>query len=347
MMKEKQKKILVWLFSVIILLSIVSILGLGYFFMILFSPASDSTEIVNFSVIKGQGVNAISRNLYSNKLIKSKLIFESYLWLKKSEDKIIAGEYNIPANINIVELTQKLIQGPPEPKDLTITIIEGWRNKDIAKYLEERGISTEEEFLTMTGPEFPEWFIERFPFLGDIPPGVDIEGYLFPDTYRISLNASVKDIIFKMLDNLDAKIDGEILSEMEKQSMTLHEVLTLASIVEAEVQSVQDRRKVADIFLKRLSVGMPLQSDATINYITSSGRSRSAYKDIQIDSRYNTYKYPGLPPGPINNPSLDSIKAVLFPIPNQYYYFLTDSEGVVHYGRSAQEHSMNRKKYLD
>lgn len=346
-MRQRRKKFLAWALSLLIMLFVVAALGAGYFLVALFSPASDSTETVSFLVVEGQGANAISQSLHEAGLIKSKLVFETYLWAKGLEESMIAGEYDLPAGVTVAGLARRLTSGPDEPLDRKVTIIEGWTNAQVASYLEEEGAASSAEFLSLAGPSRPERINERFPFLSDIPAGVDAEGYFFPDTYRIFLDASTEDIILKMLDNFEAKVDGEILEEISRQEKTLHEVLTLASIIEAEVRTSEDRRQVSDIFLKRLAVGMPLQSDATVNYVTGSGRARSTHEDLGVESRYNTYKYPGLPPGPINNPSLDSIKAALYPTPNPYYYFLTDPAGGVHYARSGDEHNENRARYLD
>ena len=150
-----------------------------------------------------------------------------------------------------------------------------------------------------------------------------------------------------MLDNFDIKLNNEMRAEIEKQGKTIDEVIVLASIVEKEAAKYEDRRMAADIFLKRLKAGMPLQSDATINYITKKGTTRPSYEDLEIQSLYNTYTNKGLPPAPISNPSLSSIQAVIYPIDNDYYYFLTDNDGNIHYGRNMEEHQVNREKYLE
>ena len=135
--------------------------------------------------------------------------------------------------------------------------------------------------------------------------------------------------------------------EIKKQGKTIFEVVSLASIIEREVPNDEDKKMIADIFLKRLNIGMALQSDATINFITGKGMTQPTYDDLKIDSLYNSYLYPGLPPGPISNPGLSSIEAVIYPISNNYYFFLTTKEGEVIYSVDYDEHLRNKAKYLD
>ncbi len=306
-------------------LLLIFVLLVGIFFYILISSSQEKGTQSNFLIQQGEGVNEISRALYDANLIRSKFVFETYVWLLRGEGKIVAGEYDLSKNFNIINITSRLFRGPEKPRDRSITIIEGWSRRDIAEYLEKEGLVSGAEFLEKTK---------------------ELEGYLFPDTYRVFRDVNTEEIIEKMLDNFHKKMNEELLSEIKNQGKTIEEILTIASIIEAEVRTNKDRKEVADIFWKRLKIGMPLQSDATINFVTQSRRSRSSLEDLQVDSPYNTYKYAGLPPGPINNPSLDAILAAIFPTSNVYYYFLTDKEGKVYYARNLDEHNLNRVKYL-
>ena len=185
-----------------------------------------------------------------------------------------------------------------------------------------------------------------YPFLNDAPSRASLEGYVFPDTYAVSPDKNSRSLVIKMLDNFDTKLSDELRRSIKEQGKTIYDVIVLASVVEREVPDTEDRRVVADIFSRRLSIGMALQSDATINYITDSGRSRSTAGDLAIDSPYNTYKYAGLPPGPIGNPGIDAIQAVIAPKKNDYLYFLTGTDGLVHYAKTFKEHQKNRELYL-
>lgn len=324
----KQKKHTFFLMAFLGALIFFGLLSFCLFLFILVIPTSGGMGGyvgVPFTISEGEGVNIISRNLYAKGLIRSKFVFETYVWLLRSERKIIAGDYEFDrGHDDIISLSNKLFRGP-EPRDRFITIIEGWDRRKIAHYLEKEGFVSSTEFLEKTK---------------------DLEGYLFPDTYRVFSDATEEEIIGKMLDNFHKKVDEKLIQEIKDQGKTIEQILIVASIVEAEVRTEEDRKNVADIFWKRLKADMPLQSDATINFLTRSGRDRSTLADLEIESPYNTYKYAGLPPGPINSPSLESILAVIFPLKNSYYYFLTDAEGKVYYARSFEEHNLNRSKYL-
>jgi UPF0755 protein len=175
-----------------------------------------------------------------------------------------------------------------------------------------------------------------------------LEGYLFPDTYRIFATATAEDIVIKMLDNFAVKVVAELQSALAEKNLSWAEVVTLASIVEKEVSLPVDRRLVADLFWRRLQDNYPLQSDATVNFVTNKGLIQPSLADTQVDSLYNTYQNIGLPPGPICNPGLASLEAVVYPLSNTYYFFLTTkSDGQVIYSHTYEEHLQNKAKYLD
>jgi len=168
---------------------------------------------------------------------------------------------------------------------------------------------------------------------------------LFPDTYRVFRDASISDIVKKILDNFNQKLTSELRFEIKSQGKNIHQILTLASILEKEVSTDQDRKLVAGIFYKRLELGMPLQADSTVNYVTGKDSSRASAKDLEIDSPYNTYKYRGLPPGPISNPGISSILAAIYPSSNNYLYFLTTPDGQVIYNETHDQHVIDKAKY--
>jgi len=144
---------------------------------------------------------------------------------------------------------------------------------------------------------------------------------------------------------LENKMSADFLAEINRQKKTVHEILTLASILEKEVSTENDRKIVADIFYKRLEIGMALQADSTVNYASGKSVPRASGKDLETDSPYNTYKYKGLPPGPICNPSLSAIKAAIYPAKNDYWYFLTTPDGKVIYSKTHDEHVKAKAKY--
>jgi UPF0755 protein len=190
-------------------------------------------------------------------------------------------------------------------------------------------------------------FSQEFSILADKPKSYGLEGYLFPDTYRIFNQAPVLDVIEKMLGNLDAKFTPMMRADIARQGRTIYQVITLASIIEKEVRIAEDRKIVSGIFWNRLAIGQALGSDATLSYILGDKDAAHSIEQTKIDSPYNTYHYAGLPPGPICNPSLDAIIAAIYPAATDYYYFLTDPKsGKTIFSKTLEEHNRNKQKYL-
>ena len=325
-------------------LVIIIIAPILWFFFLL-NSANNLESQKSFIIEQGKGVNEISDNLAKADLIKNKFVFETWLWLLKSEDKVKAGIYSFPAGSSIRQLT-KLILAIPENTASKFTIIEGWgRNwPEFKKVLETHDFSYD-EFLGLTASA--KTWREQYDFLADAPSTASLEGFLFPDTYFVDQYTDNIILLNKILINFEQKLRPELRAEIKKQNKTIFEVVTLASIIEREVPEHADKKMIADVFLKRLKNNIGLQSDATINFVTGKGLTQPSRDDLKIDSPYNTYKYRGLPPGPIANPSISSIEAVIYPTPNDYYYFLTTKEGEVIYSQTYQEHLAAKAKYLD
>ena len=314
----------------------------SYSLFVLFE--SDKSEgLKTFDIESGIGVNEISYNLHEEGLIKNKFIFETYLWLLKSEEKVKAGRYIVTEGISMFNLTKTILKGPEEAQ-IAVTLLEGWDRGLIA---EELGFNNLSDSIFLDLSKDNSNYVSKFTFLESIPNNQSLEGFIFPDTYYINANTDEDDFIIKTLNNFDNKVNKELREEIDKQDKTIFEVITLASIIEREVPNDKDKKMIADIFLKRLNIGMALQSDATINFITGKGMAQPTYEDLKIDSLYNSYMYPGLPPGPISNPGLSSVEAVVYPISNDYYFFLTTLEGEVIYSIDYDEHLRNKAKYLD
>jgi len=326
------------LIKLILVLGFIAVFG----FLFILTANSGLKGEQKFVIKNGQGVNEVSQGLAEAGLIKSKFVFETWLWLKKSEDKIQAGIYNIPPDASIRRLTNMLVLGAQSSQQ-AITLLEGWSRPFMAEAVVKAGYSAE-EFLQLTADK-SAWE-ENYDFLSDAPDGASLEGYIFPDTYFVDENTSLEIFVAKCLNNFDKKLTDELRQEAEAQGKTIFEVLTLASIIEREVPVSTDKKMIADVFLKRLAADIGLQSDATINFITGKKNPSPSLDDLQVDSPYNTYKYRGLPPGPIASPGIDSIEAVLYPTANEYYYFLTTAEGEVIYSKTHEEHVANKQKYL-
>lgn len=337
-------------FNIVVTLLVLGSLATSvWFFLAVLRPVTLPEENIQFVIESGEGVNQISINLYDASVIKSKLAFETYAYLKDIEGDFIAGEYTLPGIVNIKHLTEILTTGQ-EAEEWKLTMIEGWTTRDLAWHLENQGRFQAGEVLEATGVSQPSnqysIDISDYEFLLDKPESANLEGYLFPDTYYYFNYATIDDILRKMFNNFDRKLTREMREDIRRQDKTIFEVVTMASIVEREVMSDEDKRIVAGIFWKRLDSGMPLQADSTVNYVTGKKTPSVSYADLEIDSLYNTYKYPGLTPGPISNPGLASIEATIYPKESEYWFFLTDEDGNVHYARDFEGHISNKNKYL-
>jgi UPF0755 protein len=254
----------------------------------------------------------------------------------------------------MIELAGILISGTGVQNETEIKIIEGWTVKEIAEYLERKEIVDKKDFLeTIENIRELESWKTKYEFLGELAnlhfPTTNVqflEGYLFPDTYRIFKDATSEEIIRKMLDNFDQKLDLEMRREIKKQGKTIFEVITMASIIEKEVPFEKDRAIVSGIFWKRLEAGMPLQADSTLNYFTGHKSRALSAEELKIDSFYNTYLYPGLPPTPICNPGLSAIQAAVWPKDSPYWFFLSKEDGQTIFSRTLEEHNRNKARWL-
>ncbi len=326
------------LIKLIIIILIIFAAVFGYQIM-----KSNHQPAMAFAIEKGESTKIIAKNLQDSKLIGSSWAFRLYAKLTGAEDKFVAGNHQLEADLSIRNLIKSLETEKNISTEKNITFIEDWNNREIAKYLSDKGIASETEFLAAA--ELDKWQ-NRYDFLNGVK-APTVEGFIFPDTYRIFSDASAEDIVKKALDNFDKKLTSEMRLSMQLKHLGLLQVLTLSSIVEREANNEKDMKLVADVFNKRIAKGIALQSDATVNYVTGKGLTRPTSADLAIDSPYNTYKYKGLPPGPIGNPSLMAIKAVIYPTLNDYYYFIHTPDGKAVYARTYDEHLANVAKYLD
>lgn len=338
------KKIIFYSACVIVILAI--ILGV-YFFAQINWPAGDNQDKKLFTIISGQSVDEISNNLKEADLLRSKISFKAYLWLSGMGANLQAGDYYLTQNINIIELVNSISAGEVIPNETKVTIVEGLTAEAIAETLVEKDLIEKERFLELIDTHDSREFLpdKNYDFLIDRSKNAGLEGYLFPDTYMLYNTSTEEEVIEKMLDNFDNKLTNSLKQEIANQGKTIFEIVTLASIIEKEARKTEDRKILAGVFYSRLDIGMAMQSDATVNYITGKRTIRPTLEDISVDSKYNTYKYPGLPPGPICSPSLDSIKAAIYPIDSDYMYFITRSDGSSDFSLTYEEHLEKKEKY--
>lgn len=269
--------------------------------------------------------------------------YRLYAWIDKATDKPRPGEYEVFLNDNYRSLARSLFRGP-QRNETEIRVLEGLSLKQQGDVLEKYGVKRDDfEQWAGDGHPFPRELRELFPFLALLPPDASLEGYLYPDTYRVWQDQLPMGLIEKQLSRFQ-KLTAGMIEAAGNQGRNFHDVVILASIVEKEAKGADDRKVVAGIYLNRLKLGMRLQSDATVNYITGAGRARPSLKDLEAESPYNTYRNDGLPPGPICSPSLESIEAALNPTQSDYFYYLHDGQGSSYYAKTLEEHKKNRFK---
>lgn len=298
-----------------------------------------------FVIQSGESVRQIADNLENSNLISKADLFKFYVWREELAGKLQAGNYELSSAMAIPEIVNLFIGGKIKSDQIKITIPEGFLNKEIDERLANNDLIKKGDFINFD--ENNNLDLSKYEFLKDKPNDIGLQGYYFPDTYIYYKDSSIGNIVEKMLDNFDNKLSQDLREEIKKQNKSIFEVIILASIIEKEAGFVEDMGKVASVFQNRLDIGKALESDATINYITNSGRAQSTYDDLKIDSPYNTYKYQGLPPAPISNPGFEAIKAAIYPEKTDYFYFLTAKNGESFFSVSYDEHLKNKSKYLN
>ncbi len=315
----KNPKILFSLFLIIFLI----LLSLAGWWKVQLFPFSSDETTKSFIIPNGQGSGEIADRLEAEKLIRSALALKIYLRKNSLSDKIQAGTFKLSPSMSIPEIIDNLNTGAT---DVWVTLLEGWRVEEMGEELSKKFKVESEEFLEVAK-----------------------EGYMFPDTYLFPKDFTEQQISNTLKDTFEAKFTDDLKSQVKAQGLTEKEAIILASIVEREARSQQARTQVASILLRRLKIGMGLNADATIQYILGYQKDEKSWwkrhltkTDLKINSPYNTYIHSGLPPTPICNPSLSSIKAVANADPSTpYLYYYHDSKGISHYGKTLEEHNEN------
>jgi len=327
---------------IIIVIIILIIAFIGFFVYQIYSkPNFNSSK--EFVIKKGESVDEIAGHLFVNDLISSPALFKIYLYLRGWSGSMQAGTYMLTP-MNIVELSKTFSMGKVD-NEITLKFIEGWTIDDMADYLvKQKIIKNKNELIDAVKNDK---FRNDYEFLKNINNN-NLEGFLFPDTYQVYKDAAIEDIIKKMLDNFQNKLTDAFLTEIKAQGKNLYQIITMASIIENEVQNDKDRKNVAGILWKRLNVNMALQVDSSLKYAIGKKNSPSLTLDeLKIDSPYNTYKYRGLPPTPISKPGISAIRAAIYPEKNDYWYYLSNQESnETIFAKDYDEQQKNVEKYL-
>ena len=296
------------------------------FFIAAYFPSEENSSIQKIiNIPSGSNAKEIVHILEENNIIrKNNYIFRVLIKVSKLEERLKYGEYNLSPAMNMLQILDKLVKG--EVILYRITIPEGYTCTQIAELLDKKEIIEKESFINLVKDSEKSW-----------------EGYLFPDTYEVPKRYSSENMLKLLLSNFNHVVDKKLKDKAEEIGFSMDEIITLASIIEKEAKFAEEKRQISSVFHNRLKKDMKLQSCATIQYILEKPKERLEESDLKIDSPYNTYLYKGLPPGPICNPGLDSIKAAIEPIEEDYLYFVLGENGRHIFSKTYQEHLRNKK----
>lgn len=286
---------------------------------LIFPPSFDGVKTI--TIRQGESADEVAHMLLHEGLIRQRFDFLLYLKFTGKDTKIKPGIYSFQEPLSAPRIAAQIIGNSAER---TIRIPEGWTKFEIARYLERERVVAQGNFIKAADGK---------------------EGYLFPDTYRIFQNVSAEELVNLFEKTFNQKIEP-LRADIEQRKIPLSDIVIMASLIEKESSGSDDRAIISGILWKRLGVNIPLQVDATLSYLTGKTSLDLTTDDLNIDSPYNTYRYPGLPQGPIGNPGLESIKAATYPQQTPYWFYLHDKEGRVYYAKTFDEHKENKIKYL-
>ncbi|MBI3627563.1 MAG: endolytic transglycosylase MltG [Candidatus Sungbacteria bacterium] len=348
---------LFWFWVITSAMGVILMLGFGWLVYEVYLPHTSFFGEKKIVIPASYGSRLIGDLLKQGGFIGSKWAFVTYATFKNQASSLKPGTYSFSENSTMIEILHNLVVGEPYANERFVVIPEGWNLGDIGHYLETENIVASKEFWRVAGypakdytfalaSSRPEDFSRDFPFLVGKNNGTGLEGYLFPDTYRVYRNATAEDIAKKMLANFKTKVIGAYGDEVLGQNKKLADIITVASLVEKEVRQDNDRAVVAGILWKRLSAGLPLQVDASLIYIRGVSGAPITARDKESLSRFNTYRYPGLPLGPISNPGISAITAALHPNNSPYLYYLSAPDGTTIFSKTLAEHNAAKAKFL-
>lgn len=306
--------------------------------------ASDETRDM-ITIPKGSSATAIAGILEEKGVIRSAWAFRKYVASEGAENKLKAGTFVISRTMDAQEVLQALTEG--KTGEVVVTIPEGYTVKDIDALLAEKGLSKPGDVISCA----QTCDFSTFDFLPKnialAPRGGRLEGYLYPDTYfALVEDFNAKFFLERMLGTFRKKVVEAHKEDIAASKRTLHEIVTMASLIEEETRTADERPVVSGIIWKRFDEGMGLGIDAAVRYIIDKPTAAITVTDLDTDSPYNLRKYRGLPPGPIANPGLSSIEAALEPESSPYYYYLHGNDGQIHYAVTNDEHNVNRARYI-
>lgn len=298
----------------------------------------DEGKRVHVKISEGMSTAEIADILEAKDVIASSLKFRIVSRLRSYDGQLKPGTYVFNTGMNDEDVFSKLLTG--EKYLVRFTIPEGFGVKEIAERLYSLDLIDKEDFLKAAEDFAPYGYMRKHKNVR-----YAAEGFLFPETYSVESDTPIEDILKMMAGEFDKRVTPAMREKAKELGLSLYDLTTLASLVEREVRYPEDRAIVAQVFLKRLKLNMPLQTDASLQYLLDEPKEDLTLEDTEIDSPYNTYKHEGLPPGPIANPGMDAIEAVLNPAPTDYLYFVADRQGHNHYSYTYDEHLVLVSQY--
>ncbi|MFQ5911715.1 MAG: endolytic transglycosylase MltG [Nitrospinota bacterium] len=303
-------------------------LGALWLIVLFHAPFRLRTEPKVVEFPRGTSVRGISAKLEEEGLIRSRHLFALWAWLRGQTRNLQAGEYRLSASMSPVKILDILLRG--EVVQHPFTIPEGYTVREIAEAAEQVGIGSAGEIeLLSRDPSF----LRKFGI-----PAASAEGYLFPETYRFPRRATARKILGRMIATFRKRFTPEMLRRARQRNLSVHQVVTLASIIERETALPHERPLIAAVFQNRLRRGMRLQADPTVLYALNRTSGPLSRENLRVESPFNTYRIKGLPPGPIANPGLDSMLAALNPAPVDYLYFVARDDGGHEFSRTLRDH---------
>ena len=310
---------------------------LAFYLLVIYWPQSNPYERVEINIPKGVTLSQIGNILKEESIISNKRTFTMAVKSLGHEKNIPAGRYVLHNALNNRAIINQLVYGVPSLK--SITVLEGWNIYQIANELEKELKISKKTFLRLCNDQR---VIKLFNLEGN-----SLEGYLFPDTYTFAEGVDPYLVLTRMVNEFINNITKSMEVQAQEMNMSLLEVITLASIIEGEAIYDSERAIISAVYHNRLKKGMKLQADPTIQYIIDDGPRRLLNNDLKIESKYNTYLYRGLPPGPINSPGKESIIAALYPSVNEYLYFVARGDGYHTFSTNEKDHNKAKKKFQE
>ncbi|HXK37565.1 MAG TPA: endolytic transglycosylase MltG [Candidatus Paceibacterota bacterium] len=299
--------------------------GLGVFYAFMFTPPVDFVPRTIVRIPDGASVQEIATVLTNAHIIKSPEAFAVLVRIKGDDTRMHQGEYYFESPTALPYVIDRIAAADFGIENVKVLIPEGYTRQEMAKVF---------------AAEFPDFSADAF-----MNETKDMEGYLFPDTYRFFRTATSGQVVSDMRKTFQLKT-ADLQKEAQLQEKRWSDIVITASLVELEGKTAEDRAKIADIIYRRIAANMPLQLDAPFLYIMNKASLQLTQEDLYTQSPYNTYRNKGLPPTPIASPGLMSISAALHPIANEYLYYLSDKAGIIHYAKDFNEHRKNKQLYL-